>query len=94
MPIRALDLKLFLINMDSFMSVITAWIDFKLFRVSFNFILFVQSAGKRKRLLWVFQFPSVTKLIIQLRTIPGTLLSDYEKGKSLSFLAGPEMYSG
>ena len=42
-----------------------------------------------------FQFSLFNEfLLIQSRAIPGKSLMDFEKGKSLSFLAGPEMCSG
>ena len=73
------------------MSVSTAKIDLKQFRIS---VLFVKSVGKRRDMT-VFQFSLFNKfLLIQSRTIPGKSLMDFEKGKSLSFLVGPEMCSG
>ena len=41
------------------------------------------------------QFFPINKFsLIQSRTIPGKSQMDFEKGKSLSFLVGPEMCSG
>ena len=73
------------------MSVSTALIDFRQFRIS---VLFVKFVGKR-RVMADFQFSFINKFsLIQSRTIPGKSQMDFEKGKSLSFLVVQKCVAG